>query len=77
MLLLATRSVYPDGRAVGSAEGRFSDLSPSPDFAAYCTASGGHGETVTSGARLAAAIDEALHVVRVQGRQALLDIRCV
>lgn len=73
---LATRSVYPDGRAVGSAEGRFSDLSPSPDFAAYCTASGGHGETVTSTARLAAAIEEALHVVRVQGRQALLDIRC-
>jgi acetolactate synthase-1/2/3 large subunit len=74
---LATRSVYPDGRAVGSAEGRFSDLSPSPDFAAYCMASGGHGETVTSGSRLAAAVDEALHVVRVQGRQALLDIRCV
>jgi acetolactate synthase-1/2/3 large subunit len=73
---LATRSVYPDGRAVGSAEDRFSDLSPSPDFAAYCTASGGHGEMVTSAARLAGAIADALHVVRVQGRQALLDIRC-
>jgi acetolactate synthase-1/2/3 large subunit len=73
---LATRSVYPDGRAVGSGEDRFSDLSPSPDLAAYCRASGGHGETVTSRARLTGAIDEALHVVRAQGRQALLDIRC-
>jgi acetolactate synthase I/II/III large subunit len=74
---LATRSVYPAGRAVAGGEDRFSDLSPAPDFAAYCRASGGHGELVTSRDRLAPAIEEALDVVRGQGRQALLDVRCV
>lgn len=74
---LATRLVYPEGRAVAAEEERFSDLSPSPDLAAYCIASGGHGETVTDPERLPGAIEEALHVVREQGRQALLDVRCV
>jgi acetolactate synthase-1/2/3 large subunit len=73
---LATRSVYPSGRAVAAAEDRFSDLSPAPDYAAYCRASGGHGEHVTDRGRLAPAIAEALDVVRRQGRQALLDVRC-
>jgi acetolactate synthase I/II/III large subunit len=72
----ATRMVYPDGRAVAIGEDRFSDLSPTPDYAAYCQASGGHGERVTTRARLAPAIAEALDVVRRQGRQALLDIHC-
>lgn len=74
---LATRLVYPEGRAVAAEEERFSDLSPSPDLAAYCIASGGHGETVTDPERLPGAIEEALRVVREQGRQALLDVRCV
>jgi acetolactate synthase-1/2/3 large subunit len=73
---LATRSVYPAGRAVAVGEDRFSDLSPSPDYAAYCRASGGHGEQVTTRERLGPAIDEALDVVRRRGRQAVLDIRC-
>lgn len=73
---LATRMVYPDGRAVAVGEDRFSDLSPSPDLAAYSRASGGHGERITDRDRLVPAIAEALEVVRRQGRQALLDIRC-
>jgi len=72
----ATRLVYPDGRAVASAEGRFSDLSPSPDFAGYCTASGGYGVKVERRSELAAALKEALRVVREDGRQALVDVRC-
>jgi acetolactate synthase-1/2/3 large subunit len=73
---LATQLVYPHGRAVVVAEDRFSDLSPSPDFAAYCRASGGHGSTVRRRSELAGALEEALHVVRNQGRQALVDVRC-
>lgn len=72
---MATQLVYPDGRA--DAEDRFSNLSPSPDFAAYCTASGGHGVTVHKRRELKAALKEALRVVREEGRQALVDVRCV
>ncbi|MBC3193754.1 thiamine pyrophosphate-requiring protein [Pseudonocardia sp. C8] len=72
----ATYSVYPNGTAMTSAEERFSDLSPSPDFASYCTASGGHGVTVHHRRELRGALEEAFRVVRDQGRQALVDVRC-
>lgn len=72
---MATQLVYPDGRA--NAEERFSNLAPSPDFAAYCTASGGYGATVHKRSELKAALAEALRVVREEGRQALVDVRCV
>lgn len=72
---LATQLVYPDGRA--EAEDRFSNLSPSPDFAAYCVASGGHGVTVHHRSQLRSALSEALRVVREERRQALVDVRCV
>ena len=74
---LATQLVYPEGEAVATAEGRFSDLSPSPDLAAYCRAAGGYGVTVELRSELADALKEALHAVRVDGRQALVDVRCV
>lgn len=72
---LATHLVYPDGRA--AQEDRFSNLSPSPDFAAYCTASGGYGVTVHRRGELKAALQEALRIVREERRQALVDVRCV
>jgi acetolactate synthase-1/2/3 large subunit len=72
----ATRLVYPEGRAIADAEDRFSNLSPSPDFAAYCTASGGYGVKVEHRSELADALKEALRVVRAEGRQALVDVRC-
>jgi acetolactate synthase-1/2/3 large subunit len=72
----ATRAVYPEGRAVARGERRLSDLSPSPDFAAYCRASGGLGERVTERHELAPALERALHAVQVEGRQALLDVVC-
>lgn len=72
---LATQLVYPDGRA--DAEERFSNLSPSPEFAAYCAASGGYGVTVHKRSELRPALEEALRVVREEGRQALVDVRCV
>ncbi|MGU3498768.1 thiamine pyrophosphate-requiring protein [Mycobacterium sp. C31M] len=74
---MATQLVYPEGEAVATAEGRFSDLSPSPDLAAYCTASGGYGVTVSHRSELAGALKEALRVVRDERRQALVDVRTV
>ncbi|MFD4351590.1 thiamine pyrophosphate-requiring protein [Nocardia sp. NPDC056541] len=73
---MATYLVYPDGTAATTGEDRFSNLAPSPDLAAYCVASGGHGATVHHRSELEGAIKEALRVVRDEGRQALLDIRC-
>ena len=73
----ATRAVYPDGLAVGQEENRLSDLSPSPAFEAYCTASGGHGERVTRREDLRPALERALHAVQQQGRQALVNVDCV
>lgn len=72
---MATQLVYPDGRA--AAEDRFSNLAPSPEFAAYCVASGGHGVTVHKRSELRPALEEALRIVREEGRQALVDVRCV
>ncbi|MFV8166133.1 thiamine pyrophosphate-requiring protein [Mycobacterium sp. 134] len=72
---MATQLVYPEGEAVATGEGRFSDLSPSPDFAAYCTAAGGYGVTVHHRSELAGALKEALRVVRDERRQALVDVR--
>lgn len=72
----ATRSVYPEGHAVARGERRLSDLSPSPDLAAYSAASGGFGERVTARADLRPALERALHAVERDGRQALLDVIC-
>jgi acetolactate synthase-1/2/3 large subunit len=72
----ATRAVYPEGHAVTTGERRLSDLSPSPDLAAYCAASGGYGERVTTRAELRPALERALHAVEHERRQALLDVTC-
>ena len=73
---LATRMVYPDGRATAVAEARFSDLSPSPDFAAYCRASGGHGETGDVPPAPRPGDRRGARRRAPQGRQVLLDVRC-
>jgi len=71
---LATRNVYPDGWAVRTGAFPFSDLGPSIDFEAVCAAAGGFGERVEDPADLPGALDRALHAVRVEGRQALLNL---
>lgn len=74
---MATELVYPKGTAVTNNELRFSDLSPSPDLAAYCTASGGYGVTVRHRSELVGALKEAFRVVRDEKRQALVDVRTI
>jgi acetolactate synthase-1/2/3 large subunit len=70
----ATRGVYPDGWQERTQQRPFSDLSPSLDFEMVCQAGGGYGERVEDPAEVPAAIERALHAVRVEKRQALLNI---
>jgi acetolactate synthase-1/2/3 large subunit len=70
----ATRGVYPDGWAVRTNSFPFSDLSPSLDFELVCQAAGGYGERVEDPEEVPAALARALHAVRVEGRQALLNV---
>lgn len=70
----ATRGVYPDGWAVRTGSFPFSDLSPSLDLELICKAAGGFGERVEDPADLPGALERALHAVRAEGRQALLNL---
>ena len=71
----AVRAVYPDGRAVNSGETMpLVDLKPSPAFEKIIEASGGYGERVETPSALSKALERALHAVRVEKRQALLNV---
>jgi len=72
----ATLSMYPDGYAAQEPEPPFATLEPSPDYEQIVTASGGYGERVDDPAELPAALQRALHAVRVEGRQAVLNVIC-
>jgi len=66
---------YPDGQAVKSNNMPLTSLEPSPDFAAIAGASRAYSERVETGEDLPAALQRALHAIRVEKRQALLDVR--
>ena len=70
----ATRGVYPDGWAVRTNNMPFTDLSPSIDFDQSIVAAGGYGEKVTSADQVQGALERALHAVKVEKRQAVLNI---
>jgi acetolactate synthase I/II/III large subunit len=70
----STRAVYPDGWAVRENQWVFSDLNPSLDFEMICQSAGGYAERVEDPNEVGAAFERALHAVRVEGRQALLNI---
>ncbi|MEO6626773.1 MAG: thiamine pyrophosphate-requiring protein [Burkholderiaceae bacterium] len=72
----ATRSLYKTGAAVAQPQIPLSTLSPSPAFEAYCEASRGYGEKVTTRDQLPGALARALAVVRGERRQALLNVIC-
>ena len=52
------------------------ELDPPPDYELLCRASGGWAEKVEDGAALPDALRRALEVVRVEKRQALLNVIC-
>jgi acetolactate synthase-1/2/3 large subunit len=70
----STLSLYPRGHAAQEAEPPFSTLEPAPDYEKLVEASGGYGEKVTDPAALPAALGRALHAVRTEKRQAVLNL---
>jgi acetolactate synthase-1/2/3 large subunit len=70
----AARLMYPQGHAAQLEWPPLSGLPPSPDFAQVAAACGGYGARVNTAGELPAALEQALHVVRHDGRQALLDL---
>ena len=72
----SVRSHAPHGWAARTGLMPLSDLDPSPAYELICQASGGHGERVEDSAALPGALQRALHVVRHERRQALLNVIC-
>lgn len=71
----STRALYPNGHAATANEMPLSSLSPSPAYEQVVAASGGYGERVEDAEALPGAIERALKAVRVEKRQALLNVR--
>ena len=71
-----TRAVYPDGFASRSNRMPLSSLEPSPAYEKIVEASNGYGERVETADALPAALQRALHAVREEKRQALLNVVC-
>ena len=72
----AVGSVVPDGWAIRTGNKVMSELDPAPEYQMICQASGGYGERVEEPAELPAALGRALHAVRSERRQALLNVVC-
>ena len=70
----ATLASYPSGFAAKESEPPFATLEPSPRFEHVVQASGGYGERVTEPKQLMPALERALKAVRVEKRQALLNV---
>lgn len=71
----AAAAFAPDGWTARSASVPLCELGPSPEYHLICAASGGYGELVEDAAELPRALQRALHAVRHEGRQALLNVR--
>lgn len=65
---------YPEGAASRANRVPLTSLAPLPDFTMIAGASRAHAERVTRGEDLPAALDRALHAIRVERRQAFLDV---
>jgi len=72
----ATEAMYPDGRGRRANRMPLTALEPSPAFEKVVEASGGYGERVEAPEEMAPALERALHAVRVEKRQALLNVAC-
>ncbi len=70
----ANRSMYPQGLTVQSNRQPLSDFSIDNAFEKIVETYGGYGVRVEDPADLPKALDAALHAVRVEGRQALINV---
>jgi len=71
----STLGMYPKGAAAQAEEPPFALLEPSPRFERVIEASGGYGVQVSDPAELKPALERALHIVREEKRQALVNVR--
>jgi acetolactate synthase-1/2/3 large subunit len=72
----STQAVYPDGHAVRANRMPLTSLEPAPRYEMIVQASGGYGERVEAADDLPAALERALHAIRQERRQALLNVVC-
>ncbi|MBT3917405.1 MAG: hypothetical protein HOF23_13595 [Rhodospirillaceae bacterium] len=72
----AVQNVYPHGKAVKSNDMPLVSLDPTPDFEKVIEASGGYAERVEDPRELQAAFERAIRVVRVERRQAMVNVIC-
>ena len=70
----SAKNMNPEGVASTTDTWAFTELDQDCSYEMYCQASGGYGERVDDPAQVPAAIERALHAVRVEGRQALLNV---
>ena len=70
----ATKVIYADGYAVRNNDFAVSTLSQSFQYELICQAAGGYAERVEDPSQVPEAIRRALHAVKVEKRQALLNI---
>ena len=71
-----TNALYPSGFSAVSNDIPLTNLQPAPHFERVVEASGGYGERVERIADLRAALERAVHAVKVEKRQALLNVVC-
>jgi acetolactate synthase-1/2/3 large subunit len=71
-----TETMYATGANRRTNRMPLAALEPSPDFEKVIEASGGYGERVKAPEDLAPALERAAHVVRVERRQALVNVLC-
>ncbi|MBV8851406.1 MAG: thiamine pyrophosphate-requiring protein, partial [Methylobacteriaceae bacterium] len=69
-------AMYPDGFASKSNDLPFTSLGPLPALEQICIAAGGYGERVDNPAALPDALQRAMHAVKTERRQALLNVIC-
>ena len=72
----AAASVHPEGWAVKTNHFPLSELSPAPAYEVICQANGGYGERVEKSGEVLPALKRALHAVKEEGRQAVLNVIC-
>lgn len=72
----ATRSVHPKGWAARTNQFPLAELQPTADYEKICEAFGGYGERVERPEQVAPALERALHAVRDEKRQAVLNFIC-
>jgi acetolactate synthase-1/2/3 large subunit len=74
--IAAARGLYPDGVARRTNNFPGTDLSPSPNFELTAQACGAYAERVEEPEEMSRALERALHAVKQEGRQALLNVVC-